>query len=109
MQDYTHAFPRGNQRRHANEEANQGHDSPCATSGAKSEDDSNQKSGNDATDTQTARKDDAGAVAVADGPPDEVGVSLAAERPLDRRHDVLESGGVGGVLESMEKRRAFPR
>ena len=58
-------------------------------------------------DTETTGKDNTRAVTVADGPANEVGVSLAAKRPFNSGRNIAPCGGVSGVGESMEERRAF--
>ncbi len=57
--------------------------------------------GNDTTHAKAASEDDAWSVAVADGPANEVGVSLVPERPLHRPTHVAESWRVSGVCESV--------
>lgn len=59
------------------------------------------------TDTKTTSKDNTRTVAVADGPTDEVRVSLTSERPLDCGEDVFESGRVGGILQGVEESCTF--
>ena len=49
------------------------------------------------------RKPATSAIAVADGPADEVWVGLAAERGLNCLVDVAEGGWVGGVLQSLQE------
>ena len=56
----------------------------------------------DVGDAGVADEEDAGFVAVADGPADEVGVGLAAEGGFDHVFDEGEGGRVGGVLEGVE-------
>ena len=107
VQDHTHALPGSDQGGDANEESDQRHDTPSAAGAANSEDDGSEQSSHDTTDTKTTSEDDARAVSIADGPADEVGVGLAAQRPLDRRHDILERRWVGRVLQSVEQRGAF--
>ena len=107
VEDDTHALPSSNERGDADDEANQRKNPPGTTSTAESEDDGDNETGNNATDAQTTRKDDARAVAVTDRPADEVRMSLATQRPLDCSNDVLESRWVSGVLQSMKQRTAL--
>lgn len=62
-----------------------------------------EETGEDEENAEAAGEDDAGAVAVADGPADEVWVGLAAEGGLDGAVDIAEGGRVGGVLEGLQK------
>lgn len=103
VEDDAHALPRRDQRRYADEEAEEREHAPRATGVAERQDNGSDQPDHDPADAQTTGEDDTRTVTVADGPADEVGVSLAAERPLDRRHDVLERRRVGRVLERVEK------
>lgn len=107
VEDNTHALPGSNERGDADDEANQRKNPPGTTSTAESEDDGDNETGNDTTDAQTTRKDDARAVAVTDCPANEVRMSLATQRPLNCSNDVLESRWVSGVLQSMKQRTAL--
>jgi len=109
VENDAHALPGSNKRGDADDEANQRKDPPGATSTAESEDDGDNETGNNATDAQTTRKDDAGAVAVADRPANEVRVSLATQRPLNCSNDIPESRWVSGVLQGMKQRTALFR
>lgn len=53
-------------------------------------------------DSGVADEENAGFVAIADAPTDEVGVGLTAQGTFDDIPDQGEGGGVGGVLEGME-------
>lgn len=90
MQDDTHTFPGSDERRDADNKANQGKDPPATTSAAESQDDGDNETSDDAADAQSTGEDDTGTVAVANGPADEIGVSLATERPLNGGDDILE-------------------
>jgi hypothetical protein len=68
----------------------------------------NEYAEHDQTDTETTGEDDTRTVAIADGPANEVGVSLTTERPLNSSGNIAPRGGVSGVGEGMEERRAFP-
>jgi hypothetical protein len=107
VEDDTHALPGSNERGDADDEANQGKNPPGTTSTAQSEEDGDNETGNNATDAQTTRKDDARAVAITDRPANEVRVSLATQRPLDCSDDILEGRRVSGVLQSMKQPTAL--
>lgn len=107
VQDDAHSLPGGNQGGDADEEADDGEDTPGTARTAEGEEDGSNEATDDAGNTKTAGEDDTRTVAVADGPSDEVGVGLAAERPLDRGSDIAEGRRMRGVLESMEQAGAF--
>lgn len=109
VEDYTHTLPGGDERGNANDKANQRHDPPGAACAAQSEDDGDDKTSDDTADSETARKDDTRAVAVADCPANEIGVGLAAQRPLNGSDNILECGWVSGILQCVEQCRALLR
>lgn len=76
---------------------------------AESDQEVGNKASEDTKNAQTTSEDDTRSIAVADSPTDEVGVCLLAKRKFDIRHDALECGWVGGVLESVEHRLLLPR
>lgn len=100
---HTHALPCGNESRHADEEADEGENTPTSPSTAEGDEDRSNEAADDATDAKATSKDNSRPVAVANGPSDEVGMSLAPQGVLDGGQHVAESGGVCGVLQGMEK------
>jgi hypothetical protein len=75
----THALPRGDQRRKPKNGQDNRQHAPRSTHAAQRDDDLSNDCGNNQTGAQTAGEDNTGSIAVANGPADEVGVSLAAE------------------------------
>lgn len=102
VQNDAHAFPGGNESGDADEPGGEGDDAPGATGGAEDEEEVDQEAGEDEEDAEAACKGDAGWIAVADGPADEVGMRLPAEGVFDRGGGGAEGGRVGGVLKSVQ-------
>lgn len=75
----THTLPGSDEGRNADDKTNQRKDPPGATSTAQSKDDGDEEASNNATDTQSACKDDTRAIAVADSPANEVRMGLATQ------------------------------
>lgn len=107
MENNTHALPCRNERGYANNEPDQGKHPPGTTSAAQRQDNCDDKTSDNATNAQSASEDNTGSIAVADGPTDEVGVGLAAQRPFDCGDHILEGRGVSGVLQSMKQSAAL--
>lgn len=103
VQDNTHALPGSDQGRDSDQESDDGKNSPSSTSVTESNENGSDETAYNAGDTKTAGKDDAGAVAVADSPADEVWMGLAAQRPLDRGGNVAEGRRMGGVLKRVQQ------
>jgi hypothetical protein len=99
----THTLPGGDQGRNTEDEKNDGEYTPSTSNMTECDDDECDDGSDDEEDTETASKDDTGTVAIADGPSNEVGMSLTAKRVLDGIDDLTESGGMGRVLKSLEK------
>ena len=57
-------------------------------------------------DSHSSDEENAGLVAVANGPADEVGMRLASKGRFGDCHGGFEGGGVGGVLEGVQAMRA---
>jgi len=102
VQDNTHALPGGDERSDTDEPAKERKNAPAATSGRKSDDDVGNETGDYAKDTETTSKNNTRAVTVADGPADEVGVSLLAERELYSGDYITEGRWVSRVLQRVE-------
>lgn len=103
MEDNAHTLPGSYEGGNADDKAKETHDPPSTTCAAQGKDDACEKTSNDATNTQSAGEDNTRAVAVADRPTDEVGVSLATQRPLNGGDHVLECRWVSGVLQSVQQ------
>ena len=73
---HTHPFPRREKRRDTNEEAHESQCTPATVSSAQGNDDGVDDTTNDATNTKTTSKHLSGRIAIADGPANEIGVSL---------------------------------
>jgi hypothetical protein len=73
-----HTLPGCDECGNTDNKANQGKDPPSTASAADSEDYGSNETSDDAADTQSTSEKDTRTVAVANGPADEVGVSLAA-------------------------------
>lgn len=78
VQDNTHAFPCGDESRDADQEQNDGQDTPRATSAAKHDENRGDNTKEDGGHSEAACEDDTGLVAIADCPADEVGVALTS-------------------------------
>lgn len=107
VEDNTHALPRSNQGRDANEETNESQASPATTSAAKSDEKAGHEAGNNAADTETTGKDDARSVAVANGPANKVGVGLTAQGVFDGSNGRAKGRWVGCDLERAKDSSAF--
>lgn len=103
MEHNAHTLPGSDERGDTNHKAKETHDPPSTTCAAQSKDDACEKTSDDAANTQSAGEDDTRAVAVADGPADKVGVSLATQRPLYSGDHVLEGRWVGRVLQGVQQ------
>lgn len=97
-----HALVGGDECADAYDKGNGGESAVAAAGAAEAQDDASDDAEEDGADTEGASKEDAGWVAVADGPADEVGVGLAAECRLDGVDDEAEGGGVSGVSQSLD-------
>lgn len=102
MQDDAHALVRGDEGGDADEVAGEGDGAVCARGGAQGEDDAGDEREQDDGDAEAAREDDARAVAVADGPADEVGVCLVAQRVFYAGGGGVEGRRVGRVLQGVQ-------
>lgn len=102
VQDNAHALPRGDERRDADEPGGERDHAPRPGGGGEGDEEVGNETRDDAEDSQPAGEEDAWAVAVADGPADEVGVGLPAESIFDGGEDGAEGGGVGGGLEGFQ-------
>ena len=91
---HAHALPRREQRRNTDQERQRRHDPPCPSRRAHRQQHGGEDAADDARGAEPAREEHPRPVAVADGPADEVGVGLAAQRPLDGAQHVLEGRGV---------------
>lgn len=107
MKDDTHALVPSDKGSESNHPEERSDGSDATWSCRKCEEDGPKETGDDQEYAEAASKDNASAVAVADGPADEVWVGLAAEKGLDRFVDVAEGGWVGGVLESLQENDAL--
>ena len=103
VEDDAHALPGGDESGDADEPAKEGKNTPSPASGRKSDDEIRDETGGDGEDTQATGEDDTGSVAVADGPADEVRVSLSAQGVLDGCDDGAKGGRVSRVLQCVEK------
>lgn len=103
MEDNAHTLPGSDKGGDADDKAEETHDPPSTTCAAQGEDDAREKTSNDAANTQSSGENDTRAVAVADCPADEVGVSLATQRPLNGGDHVFESRWVSSVLQSVQQ------
>jgi hypothetical protein len=86
----THALPCGDQRCKAKNGEDDGQHAPRSADAAQCDDDLGNDCGNNQAGAQTTGEDHTGSIAIANGPADEVGVSLAAERVLDGVDDLPE-------------------
>ena len=103
MKDDTHALIRSDESSDSNNPEERGDGSDATWSCRKRKEDGPEETSDDEEDSEAASEDDASAIAVADGPADEVWVGLAAERGLNCLVDVAEGGWVGGVLQSLQE------
>ena len=77
--DHTHPLPCSDKSCNTDHETDSRQNSPATSSVAESDQDSGNDTTNDTTDTETTSEDDTRAVTVADGPANEVGVSLVTK------------------------------
>lgn len=102
VQEDTHSLPGSDQCGDTDHETDHRQYTPSASSTAESDENSSNKTSDDEAYTENSSEGDARAIAVADSPPNEAGMCMAAKRPLDRGDDVLKRRRVGGVLEGVE-------
>lgn len=74
VENDTHSFPSGDERRDTDHEWNERHDSPTTSCTAQAQQNASNNPAEDASNAETAGENDARAVAVADGPANEIGV-----------------------------------
>lgn len=108
VKNNAHSLPGSDESRNTDEETDEGEDAPGSTGAAESDEDSCNKTTYNSTDTEASSKDDTGTVAIADSPANEVGMSLTAQRPLDRVSNTTKGGGVSGVLKGVQQIGALP-
>ena len=99
---HTHALPGSKESGAAEHEEESGQGSPPASSSAESDDDSSNDSHDDEGDAKTPGKEDPRTVAIADGPSNEIGVSLMAEGPFDCVYYFSECRRMSGIGKSVE-------
>lgn len=103
VQDNAHSLPSSDEGGDADEESDEGEDTPGPTSAAEGDENSGDEASDDTCDPEPTSEDDAGAIAIADGPANEVGVGLPTQRPLDGGSHLPEGRWVGRILQSMEQ------
>jgi len=104
VENNAHALERSKERcstKHPSDRTD-GPPRPHAVPAHQSDDQRSQESAQDAEHAQAHRKDDAGLVAVADRPADEIRVRLEPEEALDVVSHVLHGRGVGRVRQGKE-------
>jgi hypothetical protein len=106
---HTHALPRCHEGRNADQKQDRSQDAPGARRAANGHDRGGDEPAQDTAYTESAGKDDARPVAVADGPTDEVRVGLATEGRLHRMHDRLEGRRVGRGCKGADEDGALLR
>jgi hypothetical protein len=87
VEDYAHSLPGGDESSNANEPTEEWNNAPASASGGECDYEIGDETSSDGEDTETASKNDARSVAVADGPSNEVGVGLSPKRVLDGGND----------------------
>ena len=97
----THPLPGSDKGGNANHVSDQRQDTPSTSGTAEGDEDGSDKTEGDDRDTKTASKDDTRTVAVADGPANEVWVSLTTESVLDWLEGGTESRWVSCGLKSV--------
>ena len=102
VDNHTHALPRRDADIHAYEQQWEREEAPPARFRTADEEHGEDYAGEEVQVAVPFDEENAGTVAVADAPADEVGVGLAPEGALDHVFDEGEGGGVGGVLEGVE-------
>lgn len=102
-----HALPSSYQGCNADHETNCRQDSPAPPSVAESDEDSGNDATNNAAEPEAASEDYSWTVAVANGPADEIGVSLVTERPFNGVYNTSERRRMCCICESVQKRSTF--
>jgi len=69
---------------------------------AESEEDGSNDAADDASNAKATSEGDTGSVAIADGPANEIGVSLVTKSPLNGAHNRAERCGMSGVCQSVQ-------
>jgi hypothetical protein len=103
VENNAHSLPGGDESSNADEPAKEWDNAPATAGGGECDDEVGDQASSDGEDAETAGKDDARTVAVADRPSNEVGVRLSAKGVLDGGDDGVEGGWVGSVLEGVKK------
>lgn len=102
VNDHAEAFVGCYANRESNEEEWSDEEAPPSGFSRKGKNDSKDEAANDMSDTRVSDKENARLVAIADGPPNEVGVGLATEVGFDQVSDRREGGRMRCVLEGMK-------
>lgn len=100
---HTHPLPCRKKRRDTNEEAQESQCTPATVGSAQRDDNGVDDATNDATNTKTTSKHLSGRIAIADGPANEVGVSLVTQSPFDSCNDLAESRGMSRNRKSFQE------
>ena len=101
----THALPGSDECCDTNHESNGREYPPASTSVTEGDENGTDDTTQDAGNSEATGKDHTGAVAVANGPSDEVGVGLVTQRPLNRVNNEAEGCRVGSVGQGVQKSR----
>lgn len=103
VENNAHSFPSSDQGRDTDHETDERQNTPGTASTTEGYEQGSGETTDDTGDAETTREDNTRAVAVADRPPDEVGMGLAPKRPLNCGNDVVERRRVGGILKSVKQ------
>jgi len=103
----THALPGSDQRGDTENVEKKWEHTPRTADMGQCDEQISEYAEHDQADTKTTGKDNTRTVAIADGPANEVGMSLTTERPFDSSGNIAPCRRVSGVGEGMEERRAF--
>lgn len=107
VEDNTHALVGCDQGGNAQNPSNGSQCSPSAARTAESNQDGDDKGDSNETNTESPGEEDASGVTVADGPTNEVGVSLLAERVLNYFNGQAAGRRVGSVREGVKSGVTF--
>jgi len=103
MKNDTHPLPCRNQSRNTDDPANGSQRTPASTRITECDENGDDDTEENRTNAETASKDDAGTIAVADSPANEIGVSLTAECHLRCRSNHTESRRVSSIFKGSQK------
>ena len=103
VKDNAHAFGGGDQGGCTDNQTDSSECTVASTDIAECEKKFDDDTNDDETDAETAGEDNAGSVAVANGPPNEVWMELVAEDGFDISNNASKGGGMGGLFECFEE------